>query len=360
MRRGTFFLFFIFCINAFAFSPSALNFERKFNTCDDFFRSEKLSHLVSQYKKLKTLPDIWMGYQPENEVLVISSTDAPNGCAVLIEGQSAPSYHSFKGEFTYLNGVYNMFFDSTFAGEIPKELKDLFSKKNISRATIYNLSSLPNDIAPDGYEQYLYGRDDFHLNVIVHEAFHLNTIFAKALGREICPWPKWDLQPEREITSYCYKNETWNKENHALVAAFNILYLGNNRENALKAAQAFIERREERYAALVDVKVPSQFVPGGVSCAEAEATLELQEGMADYVGTTASMELGIVTPFQVSGHLTNYHDWYYRSALAQMLFMRKLDPQYALETTQRLANSKNWNEGVFSEFKKFVKSRSSK
>ena len=89
-----------------------------------------------------------------------------------------------------------------------------------------------------------------------------------------------------------------------------------------------------------------------------ESIMELEEGMADYLGTTASLMIGSMSPLQVIEHLSDFHDWYYRSGLAQLLFIYKLAPEKALEITGKISNASIWENGVFNQFENYINQNS--
>jgi len=333
--------------------------------CKDFFNSSSLNSVKAQYKKLLELPFIWKNYRPENYTTVLTNTEDSFGhCAVIIDPSQNIVEVPMANTFTFTNGLYNFYLgNQSLAGSVPVELDNFLKKKKISTALIYNVIKFPESKDIPDYIAHLSGRDDFHLNVIVHEGFHLNIKFANLSGDKTNPWPTWDLQPERDIGKNCYSNEIakpfWEKEKNALNAFVKILLLDrSNLKLAITAARDFIKIRKQRYESLKDIRVPSKFNPNGISCSEAESIMELEEGMADYLGTTASLVIGSMSPLQVIEHLSDYHDWYYRSGLAQLLFIYKLAPEKALEITGKISNASIWENGVFNQFENYINQNS--
>ena len=344
------------------FTPLISNAQKsevKSSSCKSFFESKEAKKLVSQLGQLKTINDVWPDYRPESLTTLLTQS-SPNhlSCAIVIQKGKVTHRLSFEGQLEFENGLFFMFAGVPIAGKIPLDVIKFFEKEKITSAAFYNLIPFPETADLPDYAQYMLGKDDFHLNVITHEGFHLNSIIAVALGNLKIPWPKWDVQPERKIGSLCYVGEEWKNEQSAINAAYKLLYLQNNSKMALSAAQDFIRWREARYKALKDVRVPSKASKEGVSCEQAEAMLELEEGGADFVGTASSLDLGITSAYQVSEHLLVYHDWYYRSGLAQLLFIRKMSRSESLQSIRRLSSANSWQQGIYWEFKNFVKKKS--
>ncbi len=327
------------------------------NDCVSFFRSSEVVRFTSQMKRLSSISDIWPGYRPETIPVLVSRNKPEVSNCVLIFQNGEITHEIVSGEnLQFDNGLYFLYLYQPLGGSLPADILSVLIKTKIEKAIAYSIDAFPDTAGQLDYQIYMKGKMDFHLNTVVHEGFHINSIFGAIVGPRPFPWPAWDRQPDRDIGKFCYERDEWKKESYALHAAFKLLYLEGNTEMALSAARDFIKMREERYHKLKDVKVPSSHAPEGVSCEEAESIMELEEGGADFVGTAASIELAIVSPYQVSEHLVDYHDWYYRSGLAQLLLIRKMNKAASLEALQKISTSQNWNQGIFFEFKTFIES----
>lgn len=123
-----------------------------------------------------------------------------------------------------------------------------------------------------------------------------------------------------------------------LVAAL----IDQNMARACVVGPSFLERREARYAALADVEVPLHDGANG-SCAEAEAIMELEEGVADYASWVPLFERGIASREQLfQRYRAQQSEWFYVTGAMQLHSVRLMQPDEILDITARVADSESW------------------
>ena len=133
------------------------------------------------------------------------------------------------------------------------------------------------------------------VQLAIHEAFHIEVMLRKwYTGQGF--WPSWDQQPDRLGVQNCYTlNESAQdlieKEQELLALLIESL-LDHKSADAIRLAEEFIGTRQRRFDLLKDVKVQLHDGEYG-SCADAEALMEIEEGIADYASWVIMYDIDI-------------------------------------------------------------------
>src|SRR5690606_12991427 len=143
--------------------------------------------------------------------------------------------------------------------------------------------------------------------------------------------------------------DTFEKERDALRAAFSLLIIQKRKKHAIDAMEAFIRHRKKRYLLLSGMSVPHPKVREGVSCEEAEAFLELREGVADYIGNGSMLLAGLMHPVQTLNYLQipTTGEWFYRGGLGMLLLMYYMDSAQMDLIVNQIVSSTSWQGGIF-------------
>jgi hypothetical protein len=165
-------------------------------------------------------------------------------------------------------------------------------------------------------------------------------------------WPAWDRQPDRQrIPQLCYGSTDPQKltvgleREHLLNAAMTALTTGDS-EAVCKSTRSFIQERRKRWTALSEVRVPSATSLEPLSCPFAEAIMEMEEGVPDFVAWMSAHALGIVDTARVRRRFgaTMAQPFYVMGAM-ELVVLRHLLGEQFLDATAQMASSSSWESG---------------
>jgi hypothetical protein len=124
------------------------------------------------------------------------------------------------------------------------------------------------------------------------------------------------------------------------------------------SARAFVEERRRRWSVLTDVRVPTATSFEPLSCAHAEAIMEIEEGVPDFVAWMAAYSLGIVTEQRVRQRFgASLSQPFYVLGAMELVVLRHLMGERFLDATAQIASSASWESGsIFSMLEKQVES----
>lgn len=324
--------------------------------CDAFANSDAVAKFEAKYALLATMPySLWDDYRPETHTVILTSLKTNADCAVVLKAGTRTDVLTLDLPLTMGNGLYDFQF---IGGNEHPGIQNFLRTTGVPRVLLLNLDGTKLAIPePNAIRM---GYNHFDLDLTVHEGFHLNLMFAKMFKHPGAgAWPEWDHQPSRDkLGGLCYSSPKakplFDIEMKALVRAVKLALVDRRPDLAINAGREFIQRRAERYAALADVRVPSHSVAEGISCAQAEAIMELEEGMADFLGVGTIHKLGLINDSQALEHVAvdSGDSSFYRFGSGQMLLVHALKGAEISEITGRIARSKSWEDGVHAEFKK--------
>jgi len=183
----------------------------------------------------------------------------------------------------------------------------------------------------------------------IHEAFHVN-VQAPRWYASTGNWPAWDQQPDRAGVQTCYAANdavaaALEAEREQLVALIESLMDGDS-TRACEACRAFLAKRMERYAMLSDVRVMrADSTPG--TCAEAEAIMELEEGMADYGSWTVLYDVGVASRKDlIDRYRAMQSDMYYLTGNMEMHAVQLIQPDSMADIMREIAQSTGPDDGA--------------
>lgn len=326
--------------------------------CAAFAASKLVTDFEAKYALLKNLPyALWDQYRPETQTVMLTGLKTSANCAVVLRDGARADVLTLELPLTIQNGFYTFEY---IGGNGNSGLQIYLRTSGVNRAVVVNIDATIGILpAPN---ELLTGYNHFDLDLTVHEGFHLNLLFAKMMKHADAPmWPDWDQQPNRsKVGELCYNSAAAKplveRELKALLKAVKLGLLHRRFDLARQAAREFIAQRTVRYATLAEVRVPSYAVKDGISCAQAEAIMELEEGMADFVGSNSVHKLGLINDAQLIEHLSGEgdSDLFYRFGNAQMTLVHAMKGAEISTITGRIARSAKWEDGVHAEFVKAI------
>ena len=323
-------------------------------SCDGFLKGIKLTRFLLMRSQLARLSrPLWLTHRPETTVSVFFDSKVNLNCGVLLNGSIASGFR--LAEPLVLQNQSFEFYIQGHREVLPVSLQSIFRQNRIILASVFDLNGITDSLEPDPTHQK-FGIKEF-FEFYIHENFHLHSIFAYQFKIPGSLWPVWDRQPDRQKTAReCYLNplvkQQFQIERTSLINATNeAVTLGRNeviRRNAIN----FLQARAQRHSMLKSVKVPAGRVY--IGCPEAEVIFELEEGLAKYIGAASLYYLGIYNSKELMSlfHLEYPEDWFYYSGLGQMLLLKTYYGAQLDKVTQRIATSRNWNEGINFEMRK--------
>jgi hypothetical protein len=113
------------------------------------------------------------------------------------------------------------------------------------------------------------------------------------------------------------------------------------------SARAFVQERRKRWETLSGVEVHTGTAFQALSCAQAEAIMELEEGVPDFVAWMSAHSLGIVSDDRVRARFgaTMSQPFYILGAIQLVVLHSLMGPQF-LPTTAQMASSSTWEAGA--------------
>ena len=328
------------------------------SSCDAYLASSEVQDTQDLLRKLSALPrPIWGQYRLENHTIILTDSRAYPGCAVVIDKMVAVKV-DLESPVSFLNGMYEFYFSPVLVN-FPKALKAELERRGTVQALVYNTDRVFLDKLlghPTEFEKHLKGYDTLHHHVMIHEGLHIFAQFPKWFGKPNYEWPSWDKQPDRgAVTQLCYQapnvKRIYEKEHKVLLSTFKLLFIFERPDLAKQAAREFLQVRQSRYLLLTNTTVPSRHDPKGISCAHAEAIMELEEGVADFVGNGTRMLIGELSPRQIAEASSMLQESsFYDFGFLQMMTIYGLKSSEIDSITSRIANSMTWTEGIAAEF----------
>lgn len=204
----------------------------------------------------------------------------------------------------------------------------------------------------------------------VHEGFHLFVQFPAWLDQaRRHAWPGWDTQPDRAaMRQRCYAGSpavaaAFEAEVTELLSTYDATS-SDLRERDLIAAYAharrFVAARAARQTLLEGVTVEQD--GRMISCALAEDLMELEEGVAKWVGNATLVRAGLVTREQQRDSYSGPQpDAFYRSGALQLWVLDGLLGQDAMRrltaSLARSAGPTGDQGGVFAQFERLTRAR---
>jgi hypothetical protein len=355
---------FLILISTFVAQAKALNDARSIadsKVCFDYANSDDVKTLLNLFKQEDSKPSLWLGYKLSRQEVVITNAKTAPDCALFLKNAQVEKIITFQQPIPLSNGAFDYYFESQ-----PTQLRQLaqaFKTNGIKFALVWNL-----DFYPDSFKQFGIPRELGSTMIfwsMVHEGLHL---FVQDSG--IYPYPGWPMADGRKSTSQIATDleNTCYSGNPAIRALFNDEYndmlqamplaFSSQQNQMLGLMKDFINKRSQRYALVSNTTVD---VHGKkISCPEMEQSYEMVEGMADFVGEGTVIQMGLLSPQQVSDLIVTLYkkapQWaYYPLGSFKLLILSQKSKDFALEVS-KLSNSPNWQVNIDSEFLSAFKS----
>ena len=326
--------------------------------CEEFKQSIDFKNFIPKMGRiLESATMTWGEYSPMNNTVVLTSSRGFLHCASVQKDGREIAMLVLGRSISLPNGLYSVYFAGT-KQDFPKILINYLEGSGTKETLVYDISRA-DELIPGllDYEKFLTGFNELNTAIFINEGFHANVQFPKWLGRPRSPWPDWDKQPSRdEIQPICYGpnpevRAIFTKEYKAILAALKLSFAIPNDTLAKKAVQNFIQLRESRYKMLLQARVPSRTNTDGISCPEAEAIMELEEGVAKFVEAFTLIGAGLINHEQMITSLdsSGTNSSFYNFGLMQMAVLQHHFPDELKSITNQIATSSSWENGIFGQ-----------
>jgi hypothetical protein len=355
----TFFIALALCVIA-AGNAAAQTDQTGVRTCRDAVRDHaRLQGVMVHMSALSSAKSsLWKGYRPEsaNYIFIVPGPEK-KPCAALWRAGAVTAVFELSTEPELSTALYGFVFpdDAANKGVLssfrqPPELRRQLEALGVQQAIL-----LPID-GDQRLKLTLSSQELF--DMAVHEGFHAYAQFP-TWGNFDSPhrWPAWSTpQPNRLVlATRCYGSSDpleprLTEERNALVRAAMTAVTGGPVETICGDAKAFIAERQSRWSKLASISVPAEAGNKEMSCGEAEAIMELNEGVADFVSWLTAHQIGVVQDEQLRRRFTaGLRDLSYVTASMQLVVLRRLLEDGFLDATSRVSTSTSWDSGsIFS------------
>lgn len=320
------------------------------NTCDFLITSSKVKGLLSSLQSEMQVKESWQNYRLSQNPVVLLELGKNQNCGILVlNGQIVSTIHSVLN-LKLGNNAYGFLKDGKSLGDelgdTPASLADL----GVTTALFWNLDfAWPAEI-PAG----------FQLGLMAHEGFHL---FRQGTQNA---WPQWPTDRgqfsssaiRKELVQKCYNGTPditvlADQELQSLVSASRAAVVGDI-NGARSSAHNFTQARVSRYKLLKNTEVNLNG-NSSISCPDAEASFEFNEGIPDYVFYATSLnssqiDFETLVSFLISQYQpSEFRESYYAFGGLQLLTLSKLVPDF-VGFQKSLLSSTTPSEGIFSKF----------
>ena len=335
--------------------------------CDVFFASPGLQRILGMLDKLATIDAApWLDYRTEQHPVVLLGPDqpAPPTCALVWRGHElarlalAEPVEMKTGPFRFWtsdpigpHAVPAMKGLGELMASAPQDLATALASIGVTRAMMLRIDFEQGPLAKLDLSRYFSSFDVLRFLWVVHETFHLYSQFPVWLDQPArYAWPAWDHQPSRpELVATCYggKDAPFAKdERAALFEAYGAVYRRSDRTAACTAVQKFLAARAARYASLADARVATAETP--IGCEQAEAIMELEEGVPSFIANVIALDLGVVSLDQIDAGFQQplAEPFYGHGAFELMVLRRLLDRDALRAATERITKSADYKSGI--------------
>ncbi|MEM6703256.1 MAG: CocE/NonD family hydrolase [Acidobacteriota bacterium] len=289
----------------------------------------------------------WLGHGPGDSYLVLEAGSAEDeeACLGLFLGGVALDYRVFPKPPRYYARLYGYYFADTSTTERGRELDRLGQQPDATANWLREWGVDAAVLLPVNPEGLPFELPPLLLTQLaVHEAFHVDVQMPRWRHDRAGLWPTGDEQPDRAAVKECYAAqgaaEIFQEERDALVLAVQE-GLGGRIDATCAAIDDFHSARERRYEALGDRVIRRHDGSDG-SCVEAEATMELIEGVADWASWAYLHSKGLASTEQL---LRRYRaiqaEAFYLTGAMQPQLAAILDGDGGLRATSTLARAED-------------------
>ena len=249
-------------------------------------------------------PSHWVRYDASSSNVVVHAGSGRDSgaCVALVRGgatiafgvlEEAPRFGTpLYGMFSALDAVGGTMPGFANVASQPTAIEDWLRGQGLNSAVL-----IP--VEPDDFPIELPSL--LKVQIALHEAFHLDVQGPRWMGHE-SRWPAWQGPPDRSAVRSCFSGSTevetaFQAERDALFDLIRTL-LDGDVPAACAASRGFSDERASRMRLVSDTRIP---MPDGSlgSCADAEAMMELAEGVADYVSWVRLYDVGLASREQL-------------------------------------------------------------
>lgn len=285
---------------------------------------------------------VWQGYDLADGAYVLHAGPSASGGACLgawragealsfVELPETPRLGTPLYGYHLPEGNYEAF--GSNPGSQPPSIRAWLADLGLERATV-----LPVEVPDFPIELSALVK----VQLAIHEGFHVEVQSPRWAGAE-AQWPDWDLQPDRGAVVSCYAESPEVEaaaadERRALLEHVQAL-LDGDAQRACHAGADFLARRASRRNLVAGIAVPRHDGTSG-NCGEAEAIMELEEGVADYASWTKLFQVGLASRDRlVRRYSARQNDLYYLTGAMELHAVSLMAPDRVLAITEEIARS---------------------
>ena len=310
--------------------------------CGDLLQGARATELVAGLDAAAAVPDaVWPDHSAAEASVVLFGAGESGTCALLHRG-GVVAWGLFDEDPTLLTPLFGYHLPwgdgpawvqpLADAAEQPAAWADWLDAEGATAAALLPIDA--PSISPLS-----------HLQLAVHEAFHVQVQAPAWFGQPTHPWPVWDQQPARAQLAACYADPSLADERSALNDAVDAAWRGAEGE-VCSAWQGFVAARSMRRAAASGVAIDAADGVSTIGCAEAEAILEAEEGTAEYAAWALLRESGEATDAAVIDSLAAaVTEPFYKLGAGQFLLLRALEGDALDGRLRAIAGSTSAAEG---------------
>lgn len=341
-------------------------------TCGLAFTDTLSLRTIALLERAAAQPPVWDDYSMERHpvLLLADSTHTGNGearvCAAIWRAGSALERISLQQRPQLATPLYGMLDVDSPAGSVAvagalwrPNARDAATLRSHQVAQAVFLE-VPLDFSRLGDLGRMLSQANadpafIQAELAVHETFHLYAQFPTWLSKATTfyAWPAWDRQPDRrQLRDRCYRStpdvaSAVSAELAELLGAFDALY-GESIDTsaALSRANQFVALRNRRHAMLDTVRIQQD--DRLIGCREAEDLLELEEGVAQWVGHATMVRAGLRALERYRGsYAGSQPDVFYLAGPLQLWVLQGLLGDGAMrDLTAQIARSANRTDGA--------------
>jgi hypothetical protein len=303
--------------------------------CESFHSSEKLKVIITGIQNTK---EVWEGYRPSENPVVLTDLPTNSKCVAIYTG-TLWIFDQLETPLTLPNTLYDFY---PYSRGNP-ELKTKLLEMGISRATVLSLHNFVGDVIT----RIPGGESGLSFTLLMHESFHLFYDLGSS------KWPSWIQSVEGDrgtVLASCYNTskQDLHLELRELIESF------KHDKSSVEFKQRinnFISLRKSRYESFP-------------KCREMEASWEMTEGIAEYVGWKLGLE-----SFGTKSELVNYFEfefartvddpkteYFYLLGALQLFAINEMDSLILRENNPLMGSHRNSSDNVFELLQKVVNS----
>lgn len=322
------------------------------DNCPMLNDSKAIATILKRLEAESTTEEVWKGYKLSNNPLLLVDFSLSTNCATLKTKNTKPQNIKFEKTLPMPNKLYNF-----CAKEFPN-CEEILAKTQSESVVILNAGSQMLEPLRDILK---IDPIDLLFAMGVHEGFHLFGQMKSGV------WKIFGLTglARQQVEELCYsKNDEIadirRKEMFALYQSFDSSFVKNNKTEALQFAKEFLSLRKSRYALVNDIAVQNS--NDTISCQEAEARMEMNEGTPDFIQSLVMLQIGAMDKPKVSQWIKlavdtdkNKSAHYYKFGSMQILILSTERFESSIQLSEHFLGIDDWSKTIGYEFESWVK-----